>query len=207
MINRNDVILKAMDECLEEMFKWAQPSISIKELIKSGFKDDEKNPLYTKHYLSSDNFSYIKDCYAYSYGIVDNWDDTFNLIYEQLEKGGIEDDYKPATEDRPGYRDYKKVDPLTKHLRTPEDFDTVIEYIKKIQDFFKGHCRELNSFSMSVCLGCSPSSNKEAVEKYWQENGRPDFKIKDFKIGDVIYGGPNDEYLDTTEEEFIKTLK
>ena len=60
---------------------------------------------------------------------------------------------------------------------------------------------------MTVALGYSPSSNKETVEKYWQNNGRPDFIIKDFNVADVVYGGPNDEYLDISEDEFTKTLK
>lgn len=207
MKTRKNVLGQAIDECVAEMFKWAQPSIDINELIKNGFKDDEKMPLYQKHYLSSNNFQFIKDSFMSAYGVTDDWDDTFDTIYRQLTEGGIEDDYKPKEGDRPGYRDYKKVDPLKEHLKTPEDFDTIIEYIKKVQKFFKGHCRESNSFSMTVCLGCSPTSNPKEVEEYWKANGRPDFKIKEFNIADVIYGGVNDEYLDITEEEFIETLK
>lgn len=207
MINRNDILVKAVKDCFAEMYKWAQPSVDIKQLIADGYKDDEKSPLYSKHYLSQDNYEYIRDAYMSAYGITDDWHDTFELIYKQLKEGGIEDDYKPATENSPGYRDYKKVDPLSEHLSIKEDFETIIQYIKKIEDFFKGHSRETEKFSITVALGYSPSSNKKEVEKYWQNNGRPDFVIKDYNIADVIYGGPNDEYLDITEEEFISTLK
>lgn len=207
MKTRDEILGKALDECVTEMYRWAQPSIDLQQLIKDGYKDGEENPLYSKHYLSSDNYAYIKDSYASAYGIVDDWNDIFDLIYRQLNEGGIEDDYKPATKERPGYRDYKRVDSLKEHLKNPEDYDTVIEYIKKIQNFFKGHCRELNQFSMSLALGMSPTSNPKDVETYWQEHGRPDFKVKEFNIGDVIYGGVNDEYIDITEDEFINTLK
>lgn len=207
MKTRSDILEQAFNECLKEMYKWAQPSIDLDKLIKEGYKDDDKNPLYTKHYLSTDNFNYIKDTYMYAYGINDTWDDTFETIYNQLENGGVEDDYIPAKEGNPGYRSYKKVDSLKNHLTTPEDFNTIIEYIKKIQNFFKHHSLETNKFNVSICLGCSPTSNKEEVEKYWKENGRPDFKIKDFEIGDVIYGGPNDEYIDITPDEFVESLK
>lgn len=207
MINRNDILCKALDECVAEMYKWAQPSVDIKQLIADGYKDDEKNPLYMKHYLSRDNFNYIQEAYMSAYGITDNWDDTFELVYKQLAEGGIEDDYKSATEDHPGYRDYKKVLPLKEVMSCPGDFNTIIDYIKKIQNFFKGHSRETLSFNMTICLGSSPNTNAEVVEEYWRANGRPDFKIKDFNIADVIYGGINDEYLDITEEEFISTLK
>lgn len=203
MISRQDILIKATEDCIYEMYKWAQPSIDLKELIENGFEDDEKTPLWRKHYLSYDNYKFILDRYATAYGIVDEWDSTFELIYKQLEEGGIEDDYKPATEDRPGYRDYKKVDPLKMHLHIKDDFDVVIEYIKKIQNFFKGHCLETNKYMFTISLGNSPSSDKKEVEEYWKEHDRLDFKIKDFDIQDVIYG--SDEF--TSEEEFIKSLK
>lgn len=207
MINRNDILVKAVEDCFAEMFKWSQPSVDIKQLIVNGYKDDEKNPLYSKHYLSQNNYEFIRDSYMFAYGITDDWNDTFELIYKQLKEGGIEDDYKPATDERPGYRDYKKIDPLSEHLSTKQDFDTTIEYLKKIENFFKGHSRETSKFSMTLALGYSPTSDSKSVEKYWRENGRPDFEIKEFNVSDVIYGGPNDEYLDITEENFINTLK
>lgn len=141
-----------------------------------------------------------------AYGITDDWDDTFEILIKQLLEGGIEDDYKPATEDRPGYRDYKKVAPLRAVITCPGEVDTIIDYIKKCQNFYKGHCYETNQFSCSVALGGSPSSCAENVEKYWHTHGKPEFKIKEFNIEDIIYGSEDfDE--DMTEEEFIETLK
>lgn len=199
MISRNDILIEACDKCYKEMFKWAQPSINIDELIKSGYKDNDEHPLYSLHYLSPENFKYIKDKYMSAYGIVDNWKDTFELIYQQLNDGGIERYYT-----KEGNKDFREFSPLKKCLKNPEDFDIVIDYLKKIQNFFKGSAYETNSFNMSICLGCSPTSCNEKVEEYWRNNGRPDFTIKDFDIEDVIYG---DEYIDITEDEFIKTLK
>lgn len=207
MINRDTILSKAMHECMVEMYKWSQPSINLEELIENGYTDNKEHPLYSKHYLSSENFNYLKSVYANAYGITDYWDDTFELIYNQLEKGGVEENYILGKNGFPGYKDYKNVDPLKMHLHIPEDFKVVIEYIKKIQNFFKGHKRELDHFNMTICLGPSPSSNKETVEAYWKTNERPNFKIKDFKIDDIVYGGLNDEYIDITEEEFINTLK
>lgn len=208
MRTRDEILVQATEECLQEMYKWAQPSIDLLELrSQPDFKDDPESPLYKKHFLSPHNFLYIRDVYAKAYGITDEWDDTFNCLIKQLTLGGIEDDYKPATKDSPGYRDYKKVSPLKDVLKSPEDFETIVEYIKKVQTFFRWHSRELDSFNITIALGCSPNSNAKDVEKYWRENGRPDFQIKDFKIDDVIYGGVNDEYVDIDEDEFIKTLK
>ena len=48
------------------------------------------------------------------------------------------------------------------------------------------------------------SCNAKAVEKYWHEHGRSEFKIKEFNIEDILYPEDNDCL---TEEEFIETLK
>ena len=202
MLTRNDVLGKAIHECLADMYRWAQPSIDIDKLIESGFKDSDENPLYKRHYLSQDNFIYLRDIYKDAYGITDNWNDTFELLIDYLVKGGIEDDYKPATKDRPAYRDYKKV-PALDTLISKEATDKCLEHIKKCQNFYCGHSREVNQFDMTMALGVgSPNSCAKVVEDYWHENGKPEFKVKDFKIDDIIY---DDRYPDV--DEFLESLK
>jgi len=206
MIRRDDILREALHKCLVEMYKWSQPSIDLDELIKSNFKDNRENPLYARHYLSQHNFSYIRDAYMNAYGITDDWDNTFELLIKQLLEGGIEDDYKEATQERPAYRDYKKVAPLKDVISCPGEVNTIIDYIKKCQNFYKGHCRETNQFSCSVALGGSPNSCAKNVEEYWHIHGRPDFKIKEYNIEDIIYGS-DDFDEDITEEDFIASLK
>ena len=207
MINRDNILGEAMHECLVAMYKWSQPSIDLNELIKSGFKDNRENPLYEQHYLSQENFEYIRQAYMDAYGITDDWDDTFEILIKQLKEGGIEDDYKPATKERPGYRDYKKVAPLAEVITCPGELNTIIDYIQKCQNFFKGHRREKDQFSCSVALGGSPTTCAKKVEEYWHNNGRPDFVIKDYKIEDIIWGSEENNYEPPTEEEFINSLK
>ena len=48
MITRQDILEQAVHKCLVEMYKWAQPSIDIDKLIKSGYKDTRENPLYER---------------------------------------------------------------------------------------------------------------------------------------------------------------
>lgn len=202
MLTRNDVLGKAIHECLADMYRWAQPSIDIDKLIESGFKDSEENPLYKRHYLSQDNFIYIRDSFKTAYGIIDDWNDTFETLINYLVKGGIEDDYKPATKDRPAYRDYKKV-PALDTLIGKEATDKCLEHIKKCQNFYCGHSREVNQFDMTMALGVgSPNSCAKVVEDYWHEHGKPEFKVKEFKIEDVLY---DEEYPDV--DEFLESLK
>ena len=105
MLTRSDILSEAIHKCLVEMYKWAQPAINLDKLIADGYKDSKEDPLYKKHYLSEKNFIYLRDIYKDAYGITDNWNDTFELLIDYLVKGGTEDDYRPATKDRPAYRD------------------------------------------------------------------------------------------------------
>ena len=52
MLSRKEILEEAIHRCLKDMYLWSQPSINIDYLLKSGFKDDEKNPIYKKNYLS-----------------------------------------------------------------------------------------------------------------------------------------------------------
>ena len=205
MISRQDILQEAIHKCLVEMYRWAQPSINIDELIESGFKDSKENPLYKRHYLSQDNFIYIRDSFKTAYGIVDDWDDTFDVLINYLVEGGIEDDYKPSTKDRPGYRDYKKV-PSLETIVGKEATDLCLTHIKKCRDFYKGHCLEVNQFDVTIALGVgSPNSCAKVVEDYWHEHGKPEFKIVEYNISDVIYG--ERDFEEMSDEEFIATLK
>lgn len=202
MLTREDILNEATHRCLVDMYRWAQPSIDLDKLIADGYKDTNENPLYKRHYLSQENYIYLRDSFKVAYGIVDDWDATFNILIDYLIKGGLEDDYKPATEDRPGYRDYKKV-PALDTIVGKGISDLCLTQIKKCRDFYKGHCRETNQFDMTMALGVgSPNSCAKVVEDYWHENGRSDFKVVDFKVDDILY---NEEHPEV--EEFLESLK
>lgn len=200
MKTRDDIISQAIKECYIELYKWSQPSIDITSILTNNeFKDDKECPMYMKHYLSKDNTEYIMDKYREMYGIVDTWNDTFDTLKDQLLKGGLENYYVSRNGDIPGYKDYKEVSPLNKVLSNPSDINIVIEYIEKVQNFFKWHSREVNNFNYTILLGFSPTYESERVELYWQSHGFPNFKIKNFKVVDIIYDGD--------EESFIKTIE
>jgi hypothetical protein len=61
MKTRKEVLVQAYKECLKEMYRWAQPSIDLDNLVKTKYEDSAQNPLYKRHYLSPDNFKYIKE--------------------------------------------------------------------------------------------------------------------------------------------------
>ena len=198
MITRQDILEQAVHKCLVEMYKWAQPSIDIDKLIKSGYKDTRENPLYERHYLSYDNYKYIVDRFIEAYGMTDKWDDIFDLIYKYLIEGGIKDKYIQP-KDAPGYRGYEDVPSLYKYI-DEEDADIALSLIYECQHFYN-HGQDASRFGMTMALGVgSPNSNKEVVEKYWKQHGYADFKIEDFEIDNVLY---SDEI---SSEDFIQKL-
>ena len=77
--------------------------------------------------------------------------------------------------------------------------------IKKCQNFYKGHCYETNKFSCSIALGPSPNCNAKHVIEYWHSHGKPEFKIVEYNISDVIYG--DGDFEEVSDEEFLATLR
>ena len=98
-----------------------------------------------------------------------------------------------------------KVLPLKEILTCPGEVNTIIDYIKKCQNFYKGHCYETNKFSCSIALGPSPNCNAKHVTEYWHSHGKPEFKIVEYNISDVIYG--EGDFEEVSDEEFLATLK
>lgn len=206
MITRSDILGEAVHRCIRDMYLWSQPSIDIDELIKNGFKDDEKNPLYNRHYLSTKNFIYIRDVYIRAYNMNDGWFKTFETLIDYLYKGGLKDKYV-VDNNGLGHREYEDVPSLYAYL-DKEDADIAMSLIGECMNFYRVD-KEKNDFSCTVSIGVgSPSCNKEGVEKYWQSNGRLNFVIKDFFIEDILYGTEENDYEPImTKEEFINTLK
>ena len=72
-LTRNDVIKKAYDECLTEMYAKAQPPLDYMDTVRRIKKGEEVetklDPLYQRHYLSQDEFHYILNKYIEAYGM------------------------------------------------------------------------------------------------------------------------------------------
>jgi hypothetical protein len=61
------------------------------------------------------------------------------------------------------------------------------EFLDMAGNFFNWN-RDLNSFYMSVCLGASPNSNKQAVIDNWKKYRKQDIKIDEERIKKEYYG-------------------
>lgn len=223
MINRDAIIKRAIDECIEEMYLKAQPSVNYKELIekvKSGeIEDSHENPVYNRYYLSQAEFEYIKDKYAKAYGFEPHWKEDIEILEEYLNKGGNKDKFIPETMEEdgsthPGYRSFEKVKPLREQLKEvihddkklDKVVDTVMDTIKECKDYYKfDNGREI--FEFHICLGASPTSNKETVKKYWESQGKT-IEIEDrnpLLLWDMDYYGS--EFEEIFREEYGEDWK
>lgn len=218
MLDRDSIMQKAINECYEEMYHRAQPSADYKELIekvKSGeLQDSYEDPIYNRHYLSQEEFQYIRDKYKDAYGFKSHWNSDIELLESYLLNGGSKDKFIPTTMDdtgyiKPGYRSYETVQPLVKQLRdiiqddskTKTVIETVFEMIKNCKNFYRFD-REEQQFEISVTLGCSPTSNKQTVIDYWKSKG-DNITIKDrnpLLFWDEEYYG--NDLAEVMEEEY-----
>lgn len=188
MLDRDIIIKRAIDECMEEMYQKAQPSASYKELVEKvkakDIHDSHEDPIYDRYYLSLKEFDYIKNKYSEAYGFKPHWKEDIEVLEEYLKKGGNKDKYIPTTMEEggsihPGYRSYEKVKPLRSQIHeliADEDVankvtDLVFNTIKECKNYYKFD-KTQEIFDFHICLGASPTSNKETVKKYWESQGK-----------------------------------
>lgn len=188
MLDRDIIIKRAIDECMEEMYQKAQPSASYKELVEKvkakDICDSHEDPIYNRYYLSMEEFDYIKNKYSEAYGFKPHWKEDIEVLEEYLKKGGNKDKYIPTTMEEdgsihPGYRSYDKVKPLRSQIHeliADEDVankvtDLVFNTIKECKNYYRFD-KTQEIFDFHICLGASPTSNKETVKKYWESQGK-----------------------------------
>lgn len=201
MLDREEVLSKAYEDCIREMFAKAQPSAdwdNIIEEYKAGKIDEKKDgPIYDRHYLSHDEFVYIMDKYMKAYRIESEWKDDIEVLEDYLNKGGTKDKYIKDYDDEyghhPGYRSYEKVAPLRDHIRNivgnydcseaakamADDItDKVMDLIATCKNFYSFNVDE-QKFRNTVCMRCSPSGSIEIVKKWWKDHYDVDIEIEE----------------------------
>lgn len=226
MLDRQKIIEKAFHDCMKEMYARSQPSVDYDQLLedaKSG-KIGKDEAVYERYYLSTEEFNHIRWKYIEAYNIKESWTSNIELLEKYLNEGGTKDKYIKAHTDEygyhPGYRGYEKVAPIRDQIQQiiKEEIgdecvgcgnkiaDAVMNIIKNCKEFYKFD-REESSFSCSLALGASPSSNPETVKKYWKTQGIDiDIEIRNpLLFWDQEYYG--DEFEDVMIEEYGENWK
>ena len=159
---------------------------------------------YEFYYLPSDIFNDIKESYVYAYKLDGQKEllDTIEILKNYC-KEPIVDKYIEGKGNEPGYRGYDHPDNLEKEIfkviddniplyQPPRKLvsglqDKFFEFLDMAGNFFNWN-GDLNSFYMSVCLGASPNSNKQAVIDNWKKYRKQDIEIDEEQIKKDYYG-------------------
>lgn len=227
-LDREQVIHKAYDECMVELYKKAQPSADFHEYVrkikaKEITKDDQvENPIYTRHYLSEEETQYIIKKYCDAYRLNNEFDDACDLLINDAQHPYMIDKFVESYTDdngdfHPGCRDYEEIPPISKQINNElkkyfgedinNDVSTAIEqifinFINSRKNFYHFDC-EAERFKASLVLGPSPTSNKEMVMEYWEKQGQP-IEIID-RDPDRLWlydQGYTDEEIDKENDEY-----
>ena len=235
MLSRRDVLSKAADDCMKELYTFVQPAVTWDCFIAENkvYNDrynewkDHENPEwegksinecigprpYEFYYLPENILKKVVSSYIYAYRI-DKQEELLNTI-EILKKyceDPIIDKYvKEYTDERgnhhPGYRDYDHPDSITTELcnvitnsninlggnsgtdvvnLAQQCWDKIKEFLDMAGNFYNWNS-ELNSFNMTIYLGCSHNSNKEAVIENWKKYRNADIEIDESKWNEEEY--------------------
>ena len=228
MISRDYVIGSAVDECIKELYSFAQPHVEWEEFKKECKEYSKKHREWEKnihpewkdksmiecigpkpfefYFLPREVMKDICDSYVQAYRLDQQQEllDTIETLKNYC-KEPIVDKWIEGKNGDPGHRGYEHPDNLEKQLTDliPDSgFDKsaiaesvqnkFFEFLDMAGNFYSWN-RDLNSFDMSVYLGPSPNSNKEAVIKNWKEYRNQDIEIDEEQIKKEYYG---DDELD-----------
>ena len=203
MVERDTVLQKARHDCMAEMYRKSQPSASYDEYLKmykAGLlRDDDKDRVYNRHYLSREEYEYILDKYVDAYGMAERWNDYVDTVINYFDADAPKDKWIPEKTDEdgfthPGYRGYEHLPHFSKVIESiinkmaVQDkesietvskaiYDAVIARMETCKNFYRFD-REESGFHVSVGLGESPTCNKDTVIEYWKNKG-VDITIED----------------------------
>lgn len=231
-IDRDSILLEAVENCYREMFAKAQPEANWDNLIaeyKAGKIDEKKDgPIYDRHYLSCKEYTYIIDKYLKAYRIESEWKDDIEVLEDYLKNGGSKDKYIEAHDDEygyhPGYRGYEKVAPLKEHIKniidpyqltsddknelTNEVVNKVFELIDTCKNFYRFNTDE-EKFRNTLAFGATPTSNPETVKQWWRDHYNVEIEIEE-RIPKLFWyfdhGYTHEDLIDEFGEDYGEKL-
>ena len=202
-------------ECIEYSEKYKKWESERKENENKSRKECIGPAPYEFYYLPREIMKDICDSYVYAYKLDNQQEllDTIETLKNYCKKPIVDKYVNDWTDEtgfhHPGYRDYDHPDNLEKEIfsilkensnywksaigeSNPSDLSKEIqskffEFLDMAGKFYNWN-RDLNSFNISVYLGPSPNSNKEAVIKNWKEYRNQDIEIDEEQIKKDYYG-------------------
>lgn len=174
VVSREDVLSGAVEKCLDLMFRASYPSITLEEYKKQHedlSKEERENAkLYHSHYLPWNAYEAIKEDIAEAYDFKSPLPDTIEVLKGYFKAPIVDKWIEGKDKNEPGHRGYENPEPMDE-----ETYKTVEKFLDMANNFFNWN-RDLTTFYFNVS-NYSPCSNRETVEKWWHEHGKPDFKL------------------------------
>lgn len=172
--SREDVLTEAVNNCLDTMYRASYPPISLEDLKAEAKKinqeDRDKARLFDRHYLPAKIHTAILEDFADAYDLKSSLPGNIEVLKNYFKEPIVDVWIEGEDENDPGHRGYRHPEPM------PEEHRTVAEkYLDMANEFFNWN-RDINCLYFNVC-NVSPCSNRDTVEKWYHENGDPDFKI------------------------------
>lgn len=199
VIDRDDVLAEAVDNCLDVMYRASYPPITLEELKEEAKKMDpkerDKARLFERHYLPSKIHSAILEDYADAYEVKSSLPSTIECLKDYFKHPVVDKWIEGGGEHVPGHRGFDHPEPM------PDEHYAVAEkFLDMANNFFSWNA-DATKLYFNVC-NVSPCSNRETVEKWYRENGQPDFKIpEDDYWVDGWDDMDDDGWLDEEEED------
>lgn len=175
MISRFELIEQAILDCLDEMYKASQPSISFKELCENS-KSNPDDTWYLKHYLSKEQYQDILESYISAYRIKNEFHDDMECVKAYLRDGGTKDKYIRPKDGSPGYRGYEDT-PKLSELIGEEHAKIALDLIEECNKFYQPHTEE-NKFRFNIS-NYGPCCSIDTVRKQYEGT---DVKIYETKL-------------------------
>lgn len=200
---RSEILKKAIHDCLDELYRKSQPSITFDEILEKHKTEEynEKIRVYEMHYLPQEEYKEIIEKYIEAYRIHNEWEDDADLMIDYLKEGGMKDKWIPGKIDEngfkePGYRGYEKTPKLIDALKeflSEEDaqkaYNKTMELMYNCKDFYCPNVEE-NSFHFETAM-YSPSCNREAVQE----------KYSDITIYEKAFDPIKEEWVNATPQQ------
>lgn len=178
-IDRSTILSRAVEDCIKAMYREAQPKVEWEDFVQQN-KDYKEGPRpYEFYYLPKKVFTEIVEMYHYAYRIPPELKDNVKTLIEYFNEP-IRTKY--TKEDGRGIEHFT---PL-KEIIGEDNFNKVVEYLNEAATFYRWD-RDLNAFNMTVYLGVTPNSNKEAVIENWKK-----YRGIDITIDESIYEDDDD---------------
>ena len=195
-------------ECEEYSKKYREWEVKRKDEWKGKPIDECIGPKpFEFYYLPREIMKDICDNYVYAYdmdhkqNLLDIISILKNYCKDPIIDKYIEGELREDGTRWPGHRGYDHPDNLAvqvndilnnKHPETELVVNKFFEFLDMAGNFFNWN-RDLNSFNVTVYLGPSPNSNKEAVIKNWKKYRNQDIEIDENKIKENYYGEEIDD--------------